>query len=101
MSDHDKLLYSFFQDYYGIGFTNPVRDDSQDWFLTQTLANETHTELFFWRSLDTGDFDHDSPITAQPVHLLWALGLSDNIGYHFGDRGAKQVVLMEPIDCTI
>lgn len=94
------ILYFLTQDYTGVGFTNPVRDDSQDWFLTEAQQNATHTELKFWRNFDTGDFDQDAPITTNSVHLLWALGLSDNIGYHFGDRGSTEVTLMDPIDCV-
>jgi len=92
----------YFGDYHTMGnIGTPILDDSQDWTLDEAKENATHTELKFSRAFDTGDDAHDSPINTAPVYLIWSFGMTDNLGYHFGNRGARLMQIVQPGICPI
>jgi len=61
---------TYFGDYYTRGTVTPELDDSQDYTLTSAQENATHTELKFFRAYDTGDLNHDSPVTVRPTLIF-------------------------------
>lgn len=85
----------YFGDYHGVGEQRPVPDASQDWKLISGNENGTHTMLSFYRAFDTCDLQ-DYPITDDQIVLLWAIGATDEIIYHQGNRGVFNTYLLTP-----
>nr|XP_015802787.2 DBH-like monooxygenase protein 2 homolog [Nothobranchius furzeri] len=84
---------SYFQDCYATGNARPVADDKQSYALLSMTEQDGQTRMKFQRPMDTCD-DKDLLITDQPIYLIYAYGETDEIKYHGGRRGQKQVHLL-------
>lgn len=91
----DSKGRSYFADYHAVGQQIPVRDPSQDWHLLSAHENGTHTRIRFYRALDTCD-PQDYAINEDKLSVIWAIGATDEIRYHFGNRGLFHVYLLHP-----
>ncbi|XP_063758892.1 DBH-like monooxygenase protein 2 homolog isoform X2 [Eleginops maclovinus] len=85
---------SYFTDRHALGKFMPLVDDQQSYTLLSMNEKDGQTILTFRRSIQSCD-DEDFPITAQPIKLIYAYGLTDEIKYHGGNRGTKEVNLLE------
>jgi hypothetical protein len=85
--------YAF--DMHGIGNQAPIRDDHADWKLLEASENATHTSVKFSRLLNTCD-NQDFAITEDTNRIIWSYGLTDDIGYHQGNRGSTSLNIIAP-----
>ncbi|CAL8068080.1 unnamed protein product [Orchesella dallaii] len=93
----DEDGQAYFSDRHAIGHQLPEIDESQDWNLISSWERENTTFLSFSRAFDTCDPDHDLPITDDLITLIWSYGENDDdLQYHFHNRGAYQVYLLDP-----
>ncbi|XP_045916784.1 DBH-like monooxygenase protein 2 homolog [Micropterus dolomieu] len=84
---------SYFKDYYATGDTMPLVDKQQSYTLLSLTESEGQTIVKFARSIQSCD-DQDFQITAEPIKLIYAYGLTDVISYHGARRGTKEVNLL-------
>lgn len=87
---------SYFMDYHATGNSKPIPDKIQNWKLISAFENSTHTFLRFTRLLETCDYPEDVAITNDTLSLIWALGETDELTYHLGERGTTAVNLLDP-----
>ncbi|KAJ8009680.1 hypothetical protein DPEC_G00094020 [Dallia pectoralis] len=85
----------YFMDYHSVEQI-PVVDKKQDYTLLSLTEQDGQTTMMFRRSIQSCDQD-DFQITNSPVKLIYAYGVSDDIGYHFNRRGVKEVNLLNYI----
>ncbi|KAJ6648587.1 MOXD1 like 2 [Pseudolycoriella hygida] len=73
----------------------PTLDEQQDWGRndTQCHQNATHTIMYYYRQLDTGDADQDYVIPNGNIYLVWSFGTSDTL-----DNGYRKEVYSEQIN---
>ncbi|XP_015227900.1 PREDICTED: DBH-like monooxygenase protein 2 homolog [Cyprinodon variegatus] len=84
---------SYFADYYAEGNAMPLKDEEQSYNLLSMIENDGQTIMTFQRSIKTCD-EKDFHITPQPIKLIYAYGVTDDIGYHRSRRGTKEVNLL-------
>ncbi|XP_047429214.1 DBH-like monooxygenase protein 2 homolog [Mugil cephalus] len=84
---------SYFTDRHATGNSMPKVDEQQSYTLLSMAEEEGQTIMAFKRPFQTCD-DQDLPITAQPIKLIYAYGITDEIGYHGAHRGTKEVNLL-------
>nr|XP_046230083.1 DBH-like monooxygenase protein 2 homolog isoform X2 [Scatophagus argus] len=84
---------SYFKDYHATGSTMPLVDEKQSYTLLSVHETDGQTIMLFQRSIQSCD-DQDFHITAQPIKLIYAYGLTDEISYHGSRRGVKEVNLL-------
>ncbi|XP_034383025.1 DBH-like monooxygenase protein 2 homolog isoform X2 [Cyclopterus lumpus] len=83
----------YFTDYHATGEFMPVVDEQQSYTLLSLIESEGQTIMTFQRSIQTCD-DNDYQISAQPIKMIYAYGLTDVISNHRARRGAKEVNLL-------
>ncbi|CAG7728223.1 unnamed protein product [Allacma fusca] len=91
VDDRDNSTY--FYDMHAVGFSRPIEDEHQDYKLLNLTQLNGVTRLRFSRNLITGD-PQDTDIKLEDTYFIWATGLSDNIGYHGGNRGKFAVNIL-------
>uniref|UniRef100_A0A3Q0R9R4 Monooxygenase, DBH-like 1, like n=1 Tax=Amphilophus citrinellus TaxID=61819 RepID=A0A3Q0R9R4_AMPCI len=91
---------SYFTDRYSTGNSMPKVDMQQSYTLLSMSENQNQTIMTFRRSIKACD-DKDFQITAQPIKLIYAYGKTDDISYHGGRRGTKEVNLLNYMPRTI
>ncbi|XP_054617093.1 DBH-like monooxygenase protein 2 homolog isoform X3 [Dunckerocampus dactyliophorus] len=85
---------TYFKDYYSASNTMPEVDRVQSYTLLSLTESQGQTIMTFSRSFQTCD-NQDLQITAQPMNLLYAYGDTDEIDYHGGQAGVKEVNLLD------
>ncbi|XP_035534420.1 DBH-like monooxygenase protein 2 homolog [Morone saxatilis] len=91
---------SYFKDYYAISNSMPLVDEQQSYSLLSVTETEGQTIMTFQRSIQSCD-NQDFHITNQPIKLIYAYGLTDDIAYHQSRRGTKEVNLLSYTPRTI
>ncbi|XP_059212259.1 DBH-like monooxygenase protein 2 homolog [Centropristis striata] len=89
----------YFTDRYAIGNSMPLVDEQQSYELLSLRESEGQTVMTFRRTIQSCD-DKDFHITAQPIKLIYAYGITDDIGYHGARRGTKEINLLNYIPRT-
>ncbi|XP_029705011.1 DBH-like monooxygenase protein 2 homolog isoform X1 [Takifugu rubripes] len=84
---------NYFADYHATGKSMPVVDKLQSYTLLSLEESDGQTRMSFRRPIQSCD-DQDFHIRAQPVKLIYAFGLTDDIGYHRTHRGTREVNLL-------
>ncbi|KAM3603176.1 uncharacterized protein V6R79_017748 [Siganus canaliculatus] len=84
---------NYFKDYHATGNSMPVVDKQQSYTLLSLSESDGQTTMLFQRSIQSCD-DQDFHITTKPVKLIYAYGQTDEIKYHRGLRGTKEVNLL-------
>lgn len=101
MYDSDILICYFqdgipqIKDTHSKGYTSPPEDASQDWTLISGKRKNGLTIFVVERDLKTGDSDDKDILVNAPQSVVWALGKSDTINYHSGDRGVVNNVVFQ------
>ncbi|KAK5903563.1 hypothetical protein CgunFtcFv8_007333 [Champsocephalus gunnari] len=85
---------SYFTDRHALGRFEPLVDEQQSYTLLSMNEKDGQTIMSFRRSIQSCDKE-DFQITAQPIKLIYAYGLTDEIKYHRDNRGTKEVNLLE------
>jgi glucose/arabinose dehydrogenase len=93
------------EDYYSLTYETPSTDvalGGTDDVLTFSGSQKGGiTNVIFTRKLVTQDI-FDSPFTVGPVKVIWAIGPSEDFGYHYPDpenRGSKVIDLFSDDVC--
>ncbi|XP_026175237.1 DBH-like monooxygenase protein 2 homolog isoform X2 [Mastacembelus armatus] len=84
---------SYFSDYYATDETMPLVDTQQSYTLLSVAETNGQTIMTFERTMSTCD-PQDLSITTQPIKLIYAYGLTDEITYHSTRRGTLEVNLL-------
>ncbi|XP_019727004.1 DBH-like monooxygenase protein 2 homolog isoform X2 [Hippocampus comes] len=84
---------NYFKDYYSTENSYPIEDQQQSYTLLALNESDGQTLMTFSRALQTCDHQ-DLPITAQPMKLIYAYGLTDEIGFHAALAGSKELNLL-------
>ena len=72
----------------GIGVP-PEEDVNQDWSIVSNTEDGGERTVIATRELNTGnDNDYVFSATEEPITIVWALGFSNTIASHGGNRGA-------------
>ncbi|KAL2101939.1 hypothetical protein ACEWY4_003700 [Coilia grayii] len=90
----------YFGDYHGIGKEMPLLDQKQSYSLLSLTEADGQTTMRVKRSIKSCDVD-DHPITELPVKLIYAYGLTDDLGYHRKRRGTKELNLLNYMPRTV
>ncbi|XP_077566898.1 DBH-like monooxygenase protein 2 homolog [Stigmatopora nigra] len=83
----------YFKDYYSAENTYPTEDRQQSYRLLSLNESDGQTHMTFSRDLETCD-EQDIPILAKPIYVIYAYGLTDQIGFHYSLVGGKQLNLL-------
>ncbi|XP_077443073.1 DBH-like monooxygenase protein 2 homolog isoform X2 [Stigmatopora argus] len=83
----------YFKDYYSAENTYPTEDRLQSYTLLSLNESDGQTHMTFSRDLETCD-EQDIPILDQPIYVIYAYGLTDDIGFHYSLVGGKQLNLL-------
>ncbi|XP_057679228.1 DBH-like monooxygenase protein 2 homolog isoform X2 [Corythoichthys intestinalis] len=84
---------NYFKDYYSTENTYPIVDQQQSYTLLSLNESEGETHMTFSRDLQTCD-EQDIPILDQSIYVIYAYGLTDEIGFHLNLVGGKQLNLL-------
>ncbi|XP_061609405.1 DBH-like monooxygenase protein 2 homolog isoform X2 [Phyllopteryx taeniolatus] len=90
---------TYFKDYYSTENSYPAEDRQQSYTLLSLTESQGQTLMTFSRAFQTCD-EQDLPITAQPMKLIYAYGTTDEIGFHAGLAGTKEVNLLNFVPRT-
>lgn len=78
----------------------PIQDDTQNYIVVDGFQNATHTEVEFFRQIETCD-PFDLPFGTDTVKVLWSFGDTDpvhgNLKGHGTNRGVKPLHLLVPM----
>ncbi|KAJ8410221.1 hypothetical protein AAFF_G00202020 [Aldrovandia affinis] len=85
---------TYFSDRHAVGLSLPLVDKKQSCTLLSLNETDGQTTMKFQRPLQSCD-DDDFHITPYPIHLIYAFGQTDEIRYHSGRRGTKEVNLLK------
>ncbi|XP_068610070.1 DBH-like monooxygenase protein 2 homolog [Brachionichthys hirsutus] len=83
----------YFKDYHATGNAMPLEDTQQSYTLLSAAESNGQTTLTFRRSINSCD-NQDFHITNQAIKLIYGYGLTDDIAYHHGRKGTKEVNLL-------
>ncbi|XP_073844167.1 MOXD1 homolog 1 [Musca autumnalis] len=78
----------------------PIQDDTQNYIVLDGFQNGTHTQVEFYRPIETCD-PYDIPLGTDTIKVLWAFGDTDpihgNLKGHGKNRGFKPLHLLGPM----
>ncbi|CAI5491524.1 unnamed protein product [Closterium sp. Naga37s-1] len=107
VAENEGRVYATDRFIFNTTFTGTALDDQQDWHVlggsqtTNQSTGDAWTTVHVWRLLDTGDCN-DRPIISGKLHnIIWAMGPTDEVGYHNSTRGGGTLVLAPAPDPAI
>ncbi|CAI7794138.1 unnamed protein product [Closterium sp. NIES-53] len=107
VAENEGRVYATDRFIFNTSFTGTALDDQQDWHVlggsqtTNQSTGDAWTTVHVWRLLDTGDCN-DRPIISGKLHnIIWAMGPTDEVGYHNSTRGGGTLVLAPSPDPAI
>lgn len=86
---------NYHYDFHGVTNNAPVLDDVDNYELLSASQTSNTTTIRFRRALETGDNEGDKNITNSNQYILWAIGGSDDLDWHFRTRGAYETNLLD------
>lgn len=101
MSDSDILTCSFkdeipqIKDSYSTHYRAPSEDNLQDWTLISGRRKNGVTKFVVERELKTEDSEDKDILVNTPQSVVWAIGKTDVMAYHYDKRGVVPDVIFE------